>query len=358
MTKLAALVSGGVDSSVALSLLKKEGKYDITAFYLKIWLEDELQFLGDCPWEEDLRYAQAVCDQLGIPLEVVSLQSQYWDRVVSQTVSELKKGHTPSPDILCNQRVKFGAFVDLIDAGYERIASGHYAQIKQDDKGISWLVKGADPVKDQTYFLSQLSQSQLARCVFPVGAYPKADVRVMAKQLALANESRPDSQGICFLGKIKFNDFVKYHLGEKQGSIVDQQTGKVLGKHKGFWFHTIGQRRGLGLSGGPWFVVDKDCSENVIYVSSFESFAAKPQLCFEVDHAHWISNAPAEDAQLSVKIRHGSRVNGAKLTYLGEKKYRVDLEQPDGGVAAGQYAVFYHGEICLGSAMISRRLSN
>jgi tRNA-specific 2-thiouridylase len=356
MTKLAALVSGGVDSSVALSLLKKEGQYDITAFYLKIWLEDELQFLGECPWEEDLRYAQAVCDQLDIPLEVVSLQSQYWERVVSQTVSELKKGHTPSPDILCNQRVKFGAFVDLIDSGFAHIASGHYAQVKRDEDGLSWLVKGVDPVKDQTYFLSQLSQNQLARCLFPVGSYPKADVRAMAKQLGLANESRPDSQGICFLGKIKFNDFVKYHLGEKKGAIVERETGKVLGQHNGFWFHTIGQRRGLGLSGGPWFVVDKDCLENVIYVSSSDSFLAKPQLSFEVDHAHWISKPPVESEHLSVKIRHGSRVNACKLTALGTSKYKVDLEKPDGGVAAGQYAVFYRGEICLGSAMISRRL--
>ena len=250
--KIAVLISGGVDSSVALRLLKEQG-HELTAFYLKIWLEDELSYLGDCPWEEDLSYVRAVCEQAGVPLQVVSLQKEYWDHVVSYTMQEIKAGRTPNPDILCNQRIKFGMFFNHIDASFDKVATGHYAQVKEQN-GIFSLHRAPDPIKDQTYFLSYLSQAQLARALFPIGHLQKEQVRQLAQQFDLPNKERKDSQGICFLGKLKFNDFIKFHVGEKPGDMIEYETGKKLGTHKGFWFHTIGQRQGSGLPAarGMW----------------------------------------------------------------------------------------------------------
>jgi len=349
--KIAMLLSGGVDSSVALAELVREQRHQIQAFYLKIWLEDDLQYLGQCPWEEDLSYAQAVCDSLQVPLEIISLQTAYWDRVVAHSISELKAGRTPSPDILCNQNVKFGAFCDLIDDSYDRIATGHYAQQRAVD-GYQQLLKGIDPIKDQTYFLSRLNRSQLDRAMFPIGHLPKKDVRTLAAQYDLPTQSRPDSQGICFLGKLKFSEFVKAHLGEWPGAIVDIDTDKVLGEHKGFWFHTIGQRKGLGLSGGPWFVVQKDPLKNIVYVSSEEGRLGRPQLNFTISSMHWLKSMPNLDAYYTVKIRHGERTTECRLQDLGEKRLAVELGSPDGGIAPGQYAVIYDGMHCLGAGII------
>ncbi len=349
--KIAMLLSGGVDSSVALAELKRQGHSNITAFYLKIWLEDDLSYLGQCPWEEDLEYARGVCEKLDIPLEVVSLQRAYWDRVVAHTVAELKVGRTPSPDILCNENVKFGAFADLIDDSYTHIASGHYARVERIGES-SRLLKGIDPIKDQTYFLSRLSQKQLNRALFPIGHLPKADVRKLAAFHDLPTQNRPDSQGICFLGKLKFSEFVKAHLGEKEGKIVEIETGKVLGQHKGFWFHTIGQRKGLGLSGGPWFVVQKDPQKNIVYVSGEEARLERPQLDFVVGGMHWLEKPETLAQDFQVKIRHGVRTTLCRMEELGEGRYKLHLAEADGGIAPGQYAVIYSDSICLGSGVI------
>lgn len=348
--KIAVLLSGGVDSSVALAELvqQRQAGHDIQAFYLKIWLEDDLQYLGQCPWEEDLRYAEGVTQALGVPLEILSLQRAYWDRVVAHTISELKLGRTPSPDILCNQNVKFGAFADLIDPSFDKIASGHYARL--DSAGR--LLKGVDPIKDQTYFLSRLSREQIQRALFPIGHLPKAEVRRRAALYDLPTQDRPDSQGICFLGKLKFSEFVRAHLGERPGPIVELETGKVLGEHRGFWFHTIGQRKGLGLSGGPWFVVQKDPQRDIVYVSSVETRSERQQLDFFVQSMHWLTEEPQLDGDLSVKIRHGQRTTPCRLTEAGPARYAVELASADGGLAPGQYAVLYRGEECLGSGII------
>ena len=289
--KIAVLLSGGVDSSVVLRQLVSEKKYDITAFYLKIWLEDEFQYLGQCPWEEDLGFARKVTEGVNVPLEIISLQKEYWERVVTHTISELKQGRTPSPDILCNQRVKFGAFNDVIGHNFEKIASGHYAQVAE-QQGVFWLKKGIDPIKDQTYFLSHLSQKQLSRCLFPIGAWMKQDVRKLARQYDLVNQERKDSQGICFLGKIKYSEFVKGHLGEQLGEIRELEWAQLLGEHKGYWFHTIGQRRGLGLHGGPWYVVGKDIKKNIIYVSSKQDLLNRSCFDFKVAALNWITTPP------------------------------------------------------------------
>lgn len=351
MSSTAVLVSGGVDSSVALALLCEQGQ-QVSAFYLKIWLEDELAYLGNCPWEEDLAYAQAVCDKLGVPLEVISLQKEYWDEVVSYTIDSVKKGLTPNPDVLCNQRVKFGAFFRKLDRDFDFIATGHYAQ-KVTIDGVSYLSTAADAFKDQTYFLAQLSQAQLSKAIFPIGHLPKAEVRERARALGLATQDRKDSQGICFLGKISFNDFLKHHLGTQEGNLVEHETGKIMGKHEGFWFYTIGQRRGIGLSGGPWYVVAKRPEENVVVISKnyFEDTLERNQF-FGVD-AHWFSGTPITSGNYLIKIRHGENYHQAAIEMLDDTRMHITLVERDQGIAPGQFMAIYHEGRVVGSAVIS-----
>jgi tRNA-specific 2-thiouridylase len=352
--RIAVLLSGGVDSSVALRLLRAEG-HELVAFYLKIWLEDELAHLGRCPWEEDLRYARAVCEAADVPLEVVSLQREYHDRVVSWAVAELAAGRTPSPDVLCNRRVKFGAFLERLEAegaAFDRIASGHYARIDR-GSGRCRLLKGVDPVKDQTYFLFRLDQAQLSRCLFPVGGYRKQQVREVARAFDLPTRDRKDSQGICFLGKLPYDDFVAGHLGESPGEIREIGTGRRLGEHRGLWFHTIGQRKGLGLGGGPWYVVEKDLEANVLRVAHLEELPGRRRGRFRVAGVHWIGGEPPHRRELGVRIRHSPSVAGCRLDPLPGGGLEVALDEGDAGVAAGQFAVFYDGDECLGGGTIA-----
>ena len=348
--KIAVLLSGGVDSSVALNLLKREGCHDLVAFYLKIWLEDELTFLGDCPWETDLKFARAVCEQAGVSLEVVPLQSEYLEMVVEHALRELRASHTPSPDIFCNQRIKFGEFFKRIDTSFDKVASGHYASVES-AAGTFFLRRAPDPVKDQTYFLSNLNQQQLRRTLFPIGHLHKYQVRQLAAEFDLSTKNRKDSQGICFLGKINYRDFVRFHLGERRGNIVEFESGKKLGDHKGFWFHTIGQRHGLGLGGGPWYVVGKDSDKNIVYISHGNQRKQHCRDTFTVARINWISGKP-DSLALQVKIRHGPETNECRIEFLTEDHLRVALVHPDPGIAAGQHAVFYDGQTCLGGGVI------
>jgi tRNA (5-methylaminomethyl-2-thiouridylate)-methyltransferase len=346
--KIAVLLSGGVDSSVALRLLQRAGEADITAYYLKIWLEDDVAALGHCPWEEDLGYARAVCDSAGVPLRVVPLQREYYDRVVSYAVAELKQGRTPSPDIFCNEQIKFGAFLEAIGNGCDRVATGHYARIGR-DAGGPLLLRAPDPVKDQTYFLSHLRREQLARALFPVGGLLKAQVRALARELDLPNRDRPDSQGICFLGKVRYPEFVRAYLGDRPGPIVEKDSGRVLGTHSGYWFHTIGQRAGLGLSGGPWYVVGKDVAGDVVYVS--HASVREARAAFTAGSLHWIAGSPARD-RLLLRIRHAPTLVPCVIRPLSADSLEVTMETPDAGIAAGQFAVLYDGEVCLGCGVI------
>jgi len=352
--KTAVLLSGGVDSSVALRLVRDAGAGDITAFYLKVWLEDELSFLGDCPWDEDIGFARAVCESIGVPLEIVPMQREYHQRVVAYTIAELRAGRTPSPDLFCNQRVKFGAFLDAIDAEFRSVVTGHYAIVEARD-GVVRLRRGVDPVKDQTYFLSCLDQGQLARCRFPLGGLAKREVRRLAEEFELPNRARPDSQGICFLGKIRFRDFVRHHLGERPGAIRDLATGSVLGEHRGSWFYTIGQRRGLGLAQGPWYVVRKDLDEGIVWVAHADRLDECRREAFRIGTPHWIGTGPS-GAPLGVKLRHGERVLACRLEESAagdaDRRATVRLATPDPGIAAGQFAVFYEGDECIGAAPI------
>lgn len=347
--KIAVLVSGGVDSSVALRLLKDEG-HDVTAYYLKIWLQDEFSFLGECPWEEDLKYVRSVCSQIDVPVEVIPLQTEYWDNVVSYTIEEIKEGRTPNPDIFCNSLIKFGQFYDKIDESFEKVASGHYANVEFSG-GKFILSASPDLVKDQTYFLAYLTQKQLSRALFPIGKFNKTEIRKIARQYNLPTMARRDSQGICFLGQIKFKEFIKHHLGEIEGDIIDINTGSVLGKHPGYYYYTIGQRSGLRLGGGPWFVVKKDVSKNLVYISrENESIHERDE--FNAGKLNWISGLPPQKKELKVKIRHGANRYNCKLDWVDDFVLTVKLSKPDNGIAPGQFAVFYDDEICLGGGVI------
>ncbi|GAB6088986.1 hypothetical protein JCM12856_05790 [Spirochaeta dissipatitropha] len=374
--KIAVLLSGGVDSSVALNLLLRQGYTDVCAYYLKIWLEDEMAYMGSCPWEEDLAYAEAVCSQAGVPLRVLPLQQEYYDRVVEYAVSELRAGRTPSPDIFCNQRIKFGAFWDKLQEDYDYVATGHYARIERirsDQTPPSFvhrnsivgaadlclLRRAPDPVKDQSYFLSHLSQEQLQRILFPLGDYTKAQVRELAQEFDLPTKDRKDSQGICFLGKIRYPEFVGHYLGEQDGPIIERESGKELGRHKGYWYYTIGQRQGIGLGNGPWYVVGKDVDQNVVYISHSSHRDEARRSTFRIENLSWTIPEPeqtgfpagswGQEYTLLTKLRHGPELISCTLDPLSG---RMQLNDGDQGIAPGQFAVLYAGEYCIGGGRI------
>jgi tRNA-specific 2-thiouridylase len=355
---IAVLLSGGVDSSVALKLLIDAG-YKPQPFYLKIWLEDELSFLGSCPWQQDLEYAQGVCEQLHVPLEVVSLQREYWDAVIHTILQQIKQGLTPNPDMLCNARVKFGAFTHVLPESM-MIATGHYAQHKVLD-GQDYLCMAPDPVKDQTYFLSQLTKNQLKRSMFPIGHLCKSQVRLIALEANLPTATRKDSQGVCFLGKISFAEFIKHHCGVMPGKMIEFETGTVLGTHEGFWFYTIGQRRGSGLAGGPWYVVSKNIDENIVYVSRTYDQCAIQRCHARVKNINWLTYDPFshgnQEKKLWVKLRHGPSLVACMIKIGNHGLYDIILDAADQGIAPGQYAVFYDKKgdemVCLGGGVLS-----
>lgn len=345
--KIAMLISGGVDSSVALRLLKDQG-HEITAFYLKIWLEDELSFLGDCPWEEDLAFVRAVCKQADISLQVIPLQKEYKDTIIAYTIDQVKRGLTPNPDMLCNTFIKFGAFYDAVGKDFDAVATGHYARVICKNN-VYYLGQTPDLVKDQSYFLARLSQEQLSHSIFPLGEYTKEQVRALAQKYDLPNKDRKDSQGLCFLGKISFRDFIKAHVGIKKGDLCVYETGEKIGEHDGFWFYTLGQRQGLGLSGGPWYVVKKDIIANVVFISNEYYAPNKERNSFVLQDVVWNTVMPHDDVY--VKIRHGQYMHKAMVQQEG-LYYRVFLQEHDQAIAPGQFAVFYQDGLCIGSGVI------
>lgn len=355
----AILLSGGVDSSVAMRLAQESGAR-VQAFYLKIWLDDETAHLGECPWEEDMHYARAVCEQAGVRLHDVPFQREYWDEVVSYTVSEARCGHTPNPDVMCNTRIKFGAFFQKFGQQFDSIVTGHYARRVLNENGLAELHVSEDVVKDQTYFLSHLQQEQIAKARFPLGGLRKEETRELARRFDLANKDRKDSQGICFLGKLKFDDFLAQHLGTRRGSLVEFESGRELGFHPGFWFFTAGQRKGVRLSGGPWYVVAKDIEANIVYVSRRFQEEGSWRRGFDFERVVWISgdwpvglSRIGQEACLRVKTRHGARFHDAVVRRAGSDCGHVVLEHGDKGLAGGQFAAFYDYEgRCLGSGVI------
>ena len=349
---IAALVSGGVDSSVVVHLLKEQG-YTPDIFYIRIGMEDEEGYI-DCPAEEDIEITQWIARKYGCRFEEVNLHKEYWDNVVSYTIESVRKGLTPNPDVMCNKLIKFGAFDDRRGHAYDRIATGHYATTAIVD-GRSFLATAKDPVKDQTDFLSQLSYRQIQKLMFPIGHLMKGEVRAIAHEAGLPSADRKDSQGICFLGKINYNDFIKRYLGEREGKIVELETGRVLGTHRGYWFHTIGQRKGLYLSGGPWFVVRKDIENNVLYVS--QGYDPREQYGDRITLMGFHPLAPVElplPMEVKFKIRHTPEFHPGVLHRTDDGLVVIESGEPIQGIAAGQYATIYDKEahLVLATGMI------
>lgn len=351
--KIAGLISGGVDSAVAVHRLVEQG-HDVHLFYIRIGLDTDE---GDCSAEEDIEMCQFIAQKYGLPFDVVPLHQEYWDNVMEYALRTVRSGLTPNPDIMCNRMIKFGFFEERWGHEFDQTATGHYAtKIIKDGK--AWLGTAVDPVKDQTDFLARITYKQLEHVMFPIGDMPKSQVRELAVETRMPNAYRKDSQGICFLGKIDYNEFIRRHLGEKPGPIIEIETGKKLGEHRGFWFHTIGQRKGLGLGGGPWFVVKKNIHDNVIYVSRGYDTEKQYGRTLMLDNMHFITEDPWKDncneVDITFKNRHTPVFTSGKLTRMPQGEYRIDSADDVQGIAPGQFAVIYdrNKEICLGSGVI------
>lgn len=352
--RIAALISGGVDSAVAVHRLLEQG-HDLHLFYIRIGLDTDE---GDCSAEEDIEMCTYIARRYNLPFDVVSLHQEYWDNVMEYALRTVREGRTPNPDIMCNKMIKFGFFEQRWGGEFDMTATGHYATTTHSD-GKVWLSTAVDKVKDQTDFLAQISYDQLKHIMFPIGDLPKSEVRRIALETNMPNATRKDSQGICFLGKINYNDFIRRHLGERKGPIIEIETGRKLGEHRGFWFHTIGQRKGLGLSGGPWFVVKKNVHDNVIYVSHGYDTDKQYGRIVNLDEMHFITENPWPDAcenvEITFKNRHMPEFIPANLSRVSEREYRIDSRRDVQGIAPGQYAVIYdsHSHICYGSGVIT-----
>ncbi len=351
---IAALVSGGVDSSVMVHLLKEAG-YDPTIFYIQIGMEEKDGFV-DCPSEEDIEITSFIAKKYGCRFEIVSLHEEYWENVVSYTIEAVKRGLTPNPDMMCNKLIKFGSFEQKWGKEFDKIATGHYATTTTVNEK-TYLSTAADHVKDQTYFLGQIDYMQVSKLMFPIGHLLKPQVREIALKAQLPSAQRKDSQGICFLGKINYNDFIRRYLGEKEGLIVQLETGKIVGKHKGYWFHTIGQRKGLGLSGGPWFVVKKNSYENILYVSNGYDPETQYGKVINLQGFQYITENIwgdfNDEKEITFKIRHTPEFTHGRLIKINDI-FRIHSQEKIQGIASGQFGVIYDKEsrLCIGSGMI------
>ncbi len=352
--KIAVLISGGVDSAVTVHRLMEQGE-DLHLFYIRIGMDTDE---GDCAAEEDIEMCQLIARKYGLPLEVVSLHEEYWENVMEYALRTVKEGRTPNPDMMCNRMIKFGYFEQRWGHEFDMTATGHYATTDVVD-GVKYLATAVDPVKDQTDFLAQITYDQLQHLMFPIGSLPKEEVRRIAAEVRMPNAYRKDSQGICFLGQINYNDFIRRHLGVKKGPIIEIETGRKLGEHNGFWFHTIGQRRGLGLSGGPWYVVRKNVHDNVIYVSGGYDTARQYGRELRLAEMHFISGNPWKDAtgpvDIMFKNRHTPVFMKGHLSQHGDE-WLIESEQDVQGIAPGQFAVIYdaQGHLCYGSGVITK----
>ena len=354
--KIALLLSGGVDSSVALYEMARNGIHP-DCFYIKIGPEEEESW--DCTSEEDLEMATSVAARYGCSLKVVDCHKEYWDKVTSYTMDKVRNGFTPNPDVMCNRMIKFGAFDEKVGHDYDYIVTGHYACTEIVD-GLKWLTTSPDPVKDQTDFLAQIYDWQLRKALFPIGHYMKGEVREIAEREHLVNAKRKDSQGICFLGKINYNEYIRRYLGENPGDVVELGTDKVIGRHKGLWFHTIGQRHGLGFGGGPWYAVKKDVKANVLYVSHGYEPVTAYKKDFYVRDFHFLTVDPWNGlgaVDVTFKIRHTPEYHPARLERVGDGEFAVHSIDLIQGVAPGQFCVVYDEKHhrCIGSGEISVR---
>lgn len=350
-------MSGGVDSSVTALLLKEQG-YEVIGLFMKNWEDDDDSEY--CSSRQDLIDAVSVADTLGIPIEAVNFAKEYKERVFSYFLREYEAGRTPNPDILCNSEIKFKAFLDhALRLGAEKIATGHYAKVREQD-GLFQLLKAADDSKDQSYFLHRLNQHQLSKAMFPLGDIPKSQVREIARQHKLSNATKKDSTGICFIGERPFRAFLNRYLPTKPGDMVTPD-GKVVGQHIGLAFYTHGQRQGLGIggskdgSGEPWFVAGKDMAHNRLLVVQGHDHPAllKPEL--EALDLHWISgSAPDASRAYTAKTRYRQQDAACRITLTGDDAARFTFDPAQWAVTPGQSVVLYDGDVCLGGGIIER----
>jgi tRNA-specific 2-thiouridylase len=353
-------MSGGVDSSVSAWLLQQQG-YQVEGLFMKNWEEDDGEEY--CTAADDLADAQAVCDKLGMKLHKVNFAAEYWDNVFEHFLEEYKAGRTPNPDILCNKEIKFKAFLEFAaeDLGADFIATGHYVR-RQDSNGKSQLLRGLDGNKDQSYFLYTLSHQQIAQSLFPVGELSKPEVRRIAEQLELVTAKKKDSTGICFIGERKFRDFLGRYLPAQPGAIVTVD-GLTVGEHQGLMYHTLGQRKGLGIGGlkesndNPWYVVDKDVANNRLIVAQGADHPRLMSVGLVAQQLHWVDRETLrEPLACVVKTRYRQEDIPCVITPLDDDRIDVRFEQPVAAVTPGQSAVFYLGERCLGGGIIEQRL--
>lgn len=348
-------MSGGVDSSVAALLLKEAG-YDVVGLFMRNW--EEKDGAGHCPAESDYADVRRVADCLKIPFYTVDFAKEYGEEVFSEFLREYKKGRTPNPDVLCNSKIKFGVFREKAkQIGGDFIATGHYCGVRREG-GKIYLIRAADEAKDQTYFLNQISEAQIADVIFPLQNLLKSEVRAIAERNGFVTAAKKSSTGICFIGERNFRQFLGNYLPAKPGKIKTL-GGETVGTHGGVFFYTIGQRRGFGLGGSkgeksesPWYVVAKDVENNVLYVSRGEP----PELFSKIlitEKFHFINDTKLPDGSvISARIRHRQPLQKARF-YNGENSAKIIFDVPQRAIAPGQYCVAYDGDICLGGGVIA-----
>ncbi len=349
--KVIVALSGGVDSAVATSILIDQG-YQVEGIFMKNWSDNDFAINSDCPWEQDQKDAESVCNILKIPFRSLNFEKQYREKVVKYFFDEYKKGRTPNPDIICNKEIKFNLFLEkAYELGADFIATGHYARIIYQNETFS-LLKGIDNNKDQSYFLHRLNQYQLSKSLFPIGSLTKPQVREIAKTKGLPIAQKKDSQGICFIGKIDVGKFLRNSISKNPGSIVDIDSQKIVGTHEGVAFYTIGQREGIGIGGvkKPYFVVDKDPSQNILYIAQGKDNPALYKNIVSFEDLHFISKKTPQKRQLyaSIRYRHKQEIGEIDIN-----KNKFIFKNPQRAVTPGQSIVFYDEEQCLGGAVIT-----
>jgi tRNA-specific 2-thiouridylase len=349
-------MSGGVDSSVTAFLLKEQG-HQVTGVFMKNWEEDNDSY---CSANMDMADAQAVCDQLQIELHRINFSTEYWERVFTHFLDEYRAGRTPNPDVLCNKEIKFNAFLDYAkQRGADYIATGHYARSIQQGEEFQ-LLKGLDPAKDQSYFLYLLDQTQLAHSLFPLGDLTKTAVRHIARKAGFKNHAKKDSTGICFIGERKFKTFLSHYLPAQPGNIITSE-GKVIGKHDGLLFHTIGQRQGLKIggrkntSGEPWYVVAKNGAQNTLVVAQGQDHPLLYTHTLIASQVHWINKPPQFPYATHAKTRYRQTDQACIIHVIDQEQYRVEFTEAQRAVTPGQSVVFYDGDVCLGGGIINAR---
>lgn len=353
-------MSGGVDSSVSAFILQQQG-YQVEGLFMKNWEEDD--DTDYCTAAADLADAQAVCDKLGIKLHKINFAAEYWDNVFEHFLAEYQAGRTPNPDILCNKEIKFKAFLEYAaeDLGADYIATGHYVR-RHDLSDGAQLLRGLDPNKDQSYFLYTLSKDQVAQSLFPVGDIEKPVVRAIAEDLGLVTAKKKDSTGICFIGERKFKDFLARYLPAQPGNIRTLD-GEIIGRHQGLMYHTLGQRKGLGIGGikgkdeNAWYVVEKDLKNNELIVAQGLDNSALLSDGLIAQQLHWVNRQPIRETfRCTVKTRYRQHDIACKVIPINDDCIEVHFDEPQIAVTPGQSAVFYQGEVCLGGGIIENQL--